>query len=128
MNDSRNWAVQRLANHSSDQTGALGEDMPTSVKLWEEVIDFETSVDLNNPNSRRAREERRRVEWSVTGQMAPLGEIGDWEDGQGVPVQTEVSPNDTGDGDDVRGVANDVGLGGVEVGRVALPLKQRKLP
>ena len=118
--------MRRLSSHSSDQTGALGEDMPMSVKLWEEVIDFETSINLNNPNSRWAREERRCVEWSVTGQMAPLGETGDGVDDQGVPVRTEISPNDTRDG--VTGLTDDIGVGAVEVGREALPIEQRKPP
>ena len=125
--------MRRLTSHSLDQTGALGEDMSMSVKLWEEVINFETSVDLNNPNSHRVREERRRVEWSVTGQMAPLGKTGDGDDGQGVLVRTEVSPNNTGHGDDLRGrdvikVNDDIGVGVIEVGREAVPAEQCEPP
>ena len=48
MRESKIWAVQRMANHLVDQTGALGEEMPRVVKLWEQLIEYETSVESNS--------------------------------------------------------------------------------
>ena len=58
--------------------------MSMGVKLWEEVNQFKLSVDLNNPNSHRSREERRRVERSITGQMALLGLSDDGANEEGI--------------------------------------------
>ena len=70
-----------MGNHSSDPSGANGEDMPWLVKLWEQLIEFETTVESTNHNVNRARDERRRVERAIIGQEPPLGVVGRNEDG-----------------------------------------------
>ena len=67
----RTWAIQRMSNHSSDQTGGDGEGTPRLVKLWEQLIDFETSVESSNLQTNRSRDERRRIKRSIIGHDAP---------------------------------------------------------
>ena len=102
--------------------------MSISMKLWEDMILFETSVNLNNPNSCRVREERRQVEKSLMDQQSLLGVSCDGETGQVVELRTKVSTKNTSE-NKMKVLENTgIGVGEIVVGRISLPMQKRPRP
>lgn len=77
-------------SHSTDATGAAEETIPRYASLFREFFYWNENQERQNQAAEAARRERRSVERSLTGQMAPIG--GD-ESGQPQTMRTEQSSN-----------------------------------
>lgn len=66
----------RQGSHSADTTGAEEERIPHYAQLFKRYFQWEENQKSENPSTEAGRQERRDVERSLTGQMAPLGEPG----------------------------------------------------
>ena len=60
-------------DHSTDQSGAQGEDTPSVLRLFKQLWEFQESMPNASVRAEAERQERRDVERSITGAMAPLG-------------------------------------------------------
>ena len=63
-------------DHSHDETGALGEDVPRWMEWWFRLFHEQGSHETPAGAARRERDERVNVAASLTGRQAPLGQRG----------------------------------------------------
>ena len=61
-----------ILNHSNDQTGAEGEDIPSTVSLCLKWLDYRNTHD-NSPNAEPVRKRKRTIIENLLEPRAPLG-------------------------------------------------------